>query len=59
MAAPASATLDQEVRAAAELMISRDLRSLPVTDGSGAVIGLLDEHEVAAVALGRHDLAEK
>jgi CIC family chloride channel protein len=53
MTAPASATLDQDLRAAAELMIARDLRSLPITDTTGAIVGLLDEHEIAAVALGR------
>lgn len=53
MSAPAFATLDQDLRAAAELMIARDLRSLPITDASGTIVGLLDEHEIAAVALGR------
>jgi CIC family chloride channel protein len=53
MAPPASASLEQDLRVAAELMIARDLRSLPITDGNGAVIGLLDEHEVASVALGK------
>jgi CIC family chloride channel protein len=53
MAPAASATLDQSLRDAAELMIARDLRSLPVLDDHGAVIGLLDEHEIAAVALGQ------
>jgi len=53
MAPAASATLDQGLRIAAELMIARDLRSLPVVDEQGAVIGLLDEHDIAAVALRR------
>lgn len=51
MAAPTSAALDQTLRSAAELMIARDLRALPIVDGGGKVVALLDEHEIAAVAL--------
>jgi CIC family chloride channel protein len=57
MGPPASATLDRSLRAAAELMIERDLRALPITDASGVVIGLVDEHEIAGVALGHIPLS--
>jgi CIC family chloride channel protein len=50
MGPPASVTVDQDLRTAAELMISRDLRAVPVVDATrGQIIGLLDEHDVAAV----------
>jgi CIC family chloride channel protein len=53
MAKPASVTIDQDLRSAAELMIARDLRSLPVIDATtGKIVGLLDEHDIAAAALG-------
>jgi CIC family chloride channel protein len=52
MSAPASASLDEDLRSAAKLMIARDLRSLPILDGRGAIVGLLDEHEIANVILG-------
>jgi CBS domain-containing protein len=32
-------------------MVARDLRSLPVTDAAGQIVGLLDEHDISAVAL--------
>lgn len=51
MSPPASATLDQNLHSAAQLMIARDVRSLPITDARGKIIGLLDEHEIAAVVL--------
>ena len=55
MSAAACVTLDDNLRTAAELMIKRDLRAVPITDADGAVIGLLDEHDIAAVALGSHE----
>jgi chloride channel protein, CIC family len=52
MAEPASVAADQDLRAAAELLIARDLRAIPVVDPeTGAIAGLLDEHDVAAAAL--------
>jgi Mg/Co/Ni transporter MgtE len=51
MSAPASAALDQDLRSAVQLMIARDLRTLPVLDASGVIVGLLDEHEIANVIL--------
>jgi chloride channel protein, CIC family len=53
MRPPASASLDHSLRAVAELMIEHDLRVVPVTDATGAVVALIDEHDIAAVALGR------
>ncbi|HEY5952640.1 MAG TPA: chloride channel protein [Kofleriaceae bacterium] len=57
MSAPASAPLDQALHSAAQLMIARDLRSLPITDATGTIVGLLDEHEISAVVLGAHQNA--
>jgi CIC family chloride channel protein len=51
MVAPASVPLDAELRIAVALLVSRDLRSVPVLDASGAIVGLLDEHDIAAVAM--------
>jgi CBS domain-containing protein len=39
--------LDSDLRTAAQLMVSKDLRSLPVTDAGGAIVGLIDEHDIA------------
>jgi CIC family chloride channel protein len=52
MSPATSATLDQDLRSASQLMIARDVRTLPITDDDGRVVGLLDEHEIAAVVLG-------
>jgi CIC family chloride channel protein len=53
MSAPVSLRTDQDLREAAELLITHDLRSVPVIDPqSGAIVGLLDEHDIAAAALG-------
>ena len=51
MMPPVSIALEADLRSAAQLMLSRDLRSLPVIDASGAIVGLLDEHDISAVAL--------
>jgi len=32
-------------------MLARDLRSLPVVDAAGTIVGLLDEHDISAGAL--------
>jgi hypothetical protein len=34
-------------------MIMHDLHSLPITDGTGAVVGMLDEHQIASISLRR------
>jgi CBS domain-containing protein len=52
MEPPASVGIDQDLRAAAELMVARDLRSVPITDSTGTIVGLLDEHDIAATVLG-------
>jgi CIC family chloride channel protein len=46
MMLPVSVALDADLRAAAQLMVSRDLRSLPVVDAGGAIVGLIDEHDI-------------
>jgi CIC family chloride channel protein len=51
MGPPVSIPLEADLRSAAQLMLARDLRSLPVTDAAGAIVGLIDEHEISAVAL--------
>lgn len=48
MMPPVSVGLDQDLRSAAAVMIARDLRSLPVVDASGAIIAMLDEHDISA-----------
>ncbi len=56
MVAPASVTLGAELRRAVELLVARDLRSVPVLDDAGAIVGMIDEHDIAAVAMrGRED----
>jgi CIC family chloride channel protein len=52
MSPPVSVAIDANLRSAAELMVTHDLRSLPVIDAAGAVIGLLDEHDISSVVLG-------
>jgi chloride channel protein, CIC family len=48
MMPPVSVMLDSDLRTAAQLMVSKDLRSLPVTDAGGAIVGLIDEHDITA-----------
>ncbi|MEO8549124.1 MAG: chloride channel protein [Kofleriaceae bacterium] len=43
-----SVPFEADLRTAAQLMVTHDLRSLPVTDAGGAIIGLIDEHEITA-----------
>lgn len=51
--APVSLRTDQDLREAAEVLIVNDLRAVPVIDpASGKIVGLLDEHDIAAAALG-------
>ncbi len=47
MTPPVSVSLDQDLRSAAAVMIARDLRSLPVVDQAGYIIGMLDEHDIS------------
>jgi CBS domain-containing protein len=34
-------------------MADRDLRSLPVIDAAGAIVGMLDEHDISAAVIER------
>jgi CIC family chloride channel protein len=49
MKPPVSVRLDQDLRAAAQILVAHDLRSIPVIDPAGAIVGMLDEHEISAV----------
>jgi len=51
MQAPVFVHVDDDLRKATELMVSHGLRELPVLDGSGKLLGLLDEADVAEVYL--------
>jgi CIC family chloride channel protein len=51
MIPPISVTLDSELRAAVQLMVANDLRSIPVLGDGGAIVAMLDEHDVASVML--------
>jgi CBS domain-containing protein len=45
-----SVPLEANLRAAAQLMVAHDMRSIPVTDAGGAIVGLIDEHDITAAA---------
>jgi CIC family chloride channel protein len=47
MRPPIPLTLDDSVRSAFERMLSQGIRELPVTDGTGAIIGFVDETSIA------------
>ena len=47
MRPPIPLTLDDSVRSAFERMLSQGIRELPVTDGSGAIVGFVDETSIA------------
>jgi len=51
MGPPVSIALEADLRSAAQLMVANDLRSLPVLDGSGTIVGMLDEHDISTTAL--------
>lgn len=51
MRPPISIRLQDDLRTAAQLMVAHDLRTLPVLDDHGAVIGLLDEHDISSAIL--------
>ena len=42
-----AAKLDDDLRRTVELMIERDVHTIPVVDERGAVIALLDQHDIA------------
>lgn len=53
MAAAVSVRLGDDLRTAAQLMVERDLRAVPVVDDAGLVVALIDEHDLsAAVVVG-------
>lgn len=51
MTPPLSINLGDDVRTATQRMIAHGLHALPVLDADGAVIALLDEHDLAAAVL--------
>ncbi len=51
MLPPASVAAESNLRSAAELMVARDLRALPVRDAQGRILGLLDEHDISGAFL--------
>jgi CIC family chloride channel protein len=51
MQPPISVQVDDDLRKATEQLVANGLRELPVVDASGAVIGFLDEREVARLYL--------
>jgi chloride channel protein, CIC family len=51
MMPPVSVALESDLRSAAQVMLARDLRSIPVVDATGSIAGLLDEHDISAVAV--------
>jgi CIC family chloride channel protein len=51
MQPPISVRKDDDLRKATELLVANGLRELPVVDAAGAVIGFLDEREVARLYL--------
>jgi chloride channel protein, CIC family len=53
MMPPVSVSVDTDLRSAAQLMVDRDLRSLPVIDPAGAIVGMLDEHDISAAVIER------
>jgi Mg/Co/Ni transporter MgtE len=50
MSAAASIGMDDELRVVAEQMLQRDLRAVPVIE-DGAVVALLDQHDIARAAM--------
>jgi CIC family chloride channel protein len=42
---------EDDLRRATERLVANGLRELPVVDGTGAVVGFLDERDVAKVYL--------
>ena len=51
MGPPVSIRLDADLRTAAQLMVTRDLRTVPIVDDHGVVIALLDAHDLSAAVL--------
>ena len=49
MGPPRSVRADQDLRTAAQELLAGDLRAIPIVDEQGAIVGLLDEHDIAAI----------
>jgi CIC family chloride channel protein len=52
MQPPAVARPDDELRAAVQTMLERQLRELPVIDAAGRILGFVDEADIAKAFLG-------
>jgi chloride channel protein, CIC family len=48
---PITVRADSDLRAAAQPMLTHELRELPVTDETGRVVGFLDEADVSRACL--------
>ncbi len=55
MEAPVAVPATAPLAAVARVMLARDLRAVPVVDASGAIVGLVDEHDVSRAYLGASD----
>jgi len=55
VAQPPTASLAELARA----MLAHDLRAIPIVDGDGRVLGLVDEHDVSRAYLGASDEADR
>lgn len=51
MTPPVSVSQEADLRVAAQLLVSKDLRGVPVVDEEARVVGLLDEHDLSSVML--------
>jgi CIC family chloride channel protein len=51
MSPPVALAEGDTLRDAAKLMVAHDVRSLPVLDPAGKIVGLLDEHDISIAAL--------
>jgi CIC family chloride channel protein len=51
MSPPVSVQPEDDLRTASEVLLAQNVREVPVIDGSGAIVGFLDESEVARAYL--------
>ena len=51
MTSPVSVSAEADLREAAQLLVTKDLRGVPVIDREGRVVGMLDEHDLSSVML--------
>lgn len=58
MLPPAYVRPDDDLRAATERLVANGLRELPVLDGDGAILGFLDERDVARVYIKAEQRAD-